>query len=363
MPPDAAPQGATAPVSTTGASSGPATSPGAAPAPSQGIGTGLSGTVPNTGSAPASSNPLGKAPPASPFVFQRQKEDGTLEEIDIGGFKTKLKVDGREIEMDLPRLVKLQQLEHTSNQRLMEHKRLTAELQQREKAFSERMKKLSDPDVLLSYLVDTYGDKGIFDRMAQRMAEHERFNQLPEAQKRQILAARESERRHQAERAEIEREKAKIEAFKQQQAREREKAQMRSWKAAWPEQFKAMGLPIGEHTETITKDNGETVQADPVFREVFNRTLSHLRRSQQLKLGMTIQQCQQEAAREVKGLLAAAEKRALARREQAIGEQPGRPQQQQSESPDNVIPIPPRPSAAKGPESTSDFLDRLKRRG
>ncbi len=360
MPPDAAPQGASTPVSPAGGSPGPSASPGSPPAASQAPGTGLSGSVPNPGAAPAAAP---KAAPATKgIIYKHTMPDGTVMDVDISGFKHVATIDGRQVELPLERLLRLSQFEHTSRSRMEEHQRLTKEFERKQQEFSERAKKLSDPETLLSYLVDQYGDKGIFDAMAKRMAAHERFSRLPEDQKRQILAAKESERRHQQERAEIEREKAKIEQFKAERAAEQRAAQVNGWKREWPNQFKAMGLPVGESTETVTLKDGSTREVDPVFRDLFNRTMAHKNHSDRLKLGWSIQQCQQEAAREVKAYMSAAERRALARREQAIGDQPGRPQPSPTEGvEDNVIPMTQR-SAAKGPESTSDFLDRLKNR-
>lgn len=328
--------------------------PAAAPSPS----TGGAPSVPTgatQGSPPATSK--GAAPAATPklsaaeqrFLFQRAREDGTMEDIDITGFKTKIKADGREIELDLPRLVKLQQLEHTSNARLMEHRQKEQQLQAQRERFERQVKNLDDPDRLLAHLADKYAEHGIYDKLSALLAERVRFERLPRAEQERIVAEQKARKQHQQERQQLEREKAELAQWKAEKARAEQAEKVKGWKAQWPEEFKQMGLPIGEHLDAAGNDS--------IFAEAFNRTLLLARQNQQLKLGKTWAQCKAEAAAQVKNILSAAGKLASKQREESIQQQPGR-EAVNTPAPDNVRPI----GTAKQLESTSDFLDRLRGR-
>lgn len=334
---DAAP----APAATASA---PATS-GAPSAPS-GSGGALSSPTPTT---PAKTPAASKLTPAEQrFLFQRAREDGTMEDIDITGFKTKIKADGREIEIDLPRLVKLQQLEHTSNARLMEHRREQQKLKAEQERFQQQVKNLDDPDRLLGYLADKYAEHGIYDKLSALLAERVRFERLPRAEQERIVSEQKQRKQHQQERQQLEQEKRELAQWKAERARAEQAERVKGWKAQWPEEFKQMGLPIGEH---IDKDGNDTI-----FAEAFNRTLTLARQNQQLKLGKTWAQCKAEAVGQVRGILDAAGKLAAREREASIQKQPGRTEEEPA--PDNVRPI----GTAKQLESTSDFLDRLRGR-
>lgn len=330
-------------------SGGPSGSPSAPAAPESG-----SPAVPST-PKPASADKGKLSAAEQRYLFQRAREDGSTEDIDISGFKTKVKVDGREMELDLPRLVKLQQLELTSNTRLAEHANKVKEFERREAEFRRKVEALDNPDRMIGYLVDRWGEQGIYDKFATVLSERVAFERLPRADQERILRERQARQAFERDKQKMAAERAELERWKAEKAKAERAAKVKGWKAEWPETFKKMGLPIGEHAN----EQGH----DPVFAEAFNRTLMLMKQNNELKLGKSLQQIHGEAVHAVKEMLRVAGAYASKQREASIQAQPGREQpmvpQGDDELPDNVRPI----GGRRGEiESTSDLVDRLRGR-
>lgn len=337
--PTAAPSNGAAPASPAPSAASPAPSPpvtaprGPAsgnPAPQ----SGNQAAVP--GNQPAGDKPL---TPAEERYFYERMVNGQPEKIDISDWKTKLKVDGREIETDLKSMMKRAQLERTSFKRIEEASKLKQQLAQQEQTIKKRMEALKNPEVLANYLQQNHPD--FFAKAAENfITEQIRLQKLPPEVREREARISKQQREFERQKAELARERAAIEAEKKAQSVARGKAMLNKWKAEWPADFQRLGAPAG----------------DAVNNELFEETVSILQRAHKLNIDLPISEAQKQAVERyrerVGATLRALPPEALrglvgdeglaklaAVRDQAIDTQPGRVPPENQPAPGSVTDI------------------------
>lgn len=266
-----APAGANAPAAAPAASSGPPITPprgpGNAPeAPAS------SGNVPGTTGTP------NQLTPAEERYFYERMVNGQPEKVDISDWKTKLKVDGREIETDLRTMIKRAQLERTSFKRIEEASKLKQQLAQQEQTLKKRMEALKNPEVLANFLQQNFPDQ--FAKIAENfIAEQIRLQKLPPEVREREARISKQQREFERQKQMLARERAQIEAEKKAQSVARGKAMLDKWKQEWPADFQRLGAPPG----------------DAVNSELFEETLSIIQRAHRLNIDLPIGEAQKQA--------------------------------------------------------------------
>lgn len=231
-------------------------------------------------SAPAGVSPSGDKPltPAEERYFYERMVNGQPEKVDISDWKTKLKVDGREVETDLKTMIKRAQLERTSFKRIEEASKLKQQLAQQEQTIKKRMEALKNPEVLANYLQQNHPD--FFAKAAENfIAEQIRLQKLPPEVREREARITKQQREFERQKAELARERAAIEAEKRAQSVARGKALLNKWKAEWPPDFQRLGAPAG----------------DAVNNELFEETVSILQRAHKLNIDLPIGEAQKQA--------------------------------------------------------------------
>lgn len=330
----------------TGAAPAPAGPSAAAPAASPPItaprGAPSAPQAPSVApSAPAGVSPAGDKPltPAEERYFYERMVNGQPEKVDISDWKTKLKVDGREVETDLKTMIKRAQLERTSFKRIEEASKLKQQLAQQEQTIKKRMEALKNPEVLANYLQQNHPD--FFAKAAEQfIAEQIRLQKLPPEVREREARITKQQREFERQKAELARERAAIEAEKRAQSVARGKAMLNKWKQEWPAEFQRLGAPAG----------------DAVNNELFEETVSILQRAHKLNIDLPIGEAQKQAVERyrerVGATLRALPPEALrglvgdeglaklaAVRDQAIDTQPGRTPPENQPAPGSVTDI------------------------
>lgn len=330
----------------TGAAPAPAGPSAAAPAASPPItaprGAPSAPQAPSVApSAPAGVSPSGDKPltPAEERYFYERMVNGQPEKVDISDWKTKLKVDGREVETDLKTMIKRAQLERTSFKRIEEASKLKQQLAQQEQTIKKRMEALKNPEVLANYLQQNHPD--FFAKAAEQfIAEQIRLQKLPPEVREREARITKQQREFERQKAELARERAAIEAEKRAQSVARGKATLNRWKQEWPAEFQRLGAPPGE----------------AVMKDLFEETLSILQRAHKLNIDLAIPEAQKQAVERyrerVGATLRALPPEALrglvgdeglaklaAVRDQAIDTQPGRTPPENQPAPGSVTDI------------------------
>lgn len=292
-------------------------------------------------SAPAGVSPAGDKPltPAEERYFYERMVNGQPEKVDISDWKTKLKVDGREVETDLKTMIKRAQLERTSFKRIEEASKLKQQLAQQEQTIKKRMEALKNPEVLANYLQQNHPD--FFAKAAEQfIAEQIRLQKLPPEVREREARITKQQREFERQKAELARERAAIEAEKRAQSVARGKAMLNKWKQEWPAEFQRLGAPAG----------------DAVNNELFEETVSILQRAHKLNIDLPIGEAQKQAVERyrerVGATLRALPPEALrglvgdeglaklaAVRDQAIDTQPGRTPPENQPAPGSVTDI------------------------
>lgn len=335
---------AATPTGATPASAGPsAAAPAASPPITAPRGAPASGNpAPQSGNpAAVPGNPPGDKPltPAEERYYYERLVNGQPEKVDISDWKTKLKVDGREVETDLKTMIKRAQLERTSFKRIEEASKLKQQLAQQEQTIKKRMDALKNPEVLANYLQQNHPD--FFAKAAEQfIAEQIRIQKLPPEVREREARITKQQREFERQKAELARERAAIEAEKRAQSVARGKAMLNKWKQEWPAEFQRLGAPPGV----------------AVMNDLFEETVAILQRAHKLNVDLPIQEAQKQAVERyrerVGATLRALPPEALrglvgddglaklaAVRDQAIDTQPGRTPPENQPAPGSVTNI------------------------
>lgn len=228
----------TAPVSTPTASPSPAASPGAS-APSPAGAT----PAPQTG-AGRHSAPGGQSTQAEVerYVFQRLREGADPEDIDISGWKGKVKVNGQEREVSLPDLMSDYRTKAASFAKFEEAAALRKQVQAERARLERAAQALNDPERVMDHLRSLLGDK--FDAMIeQRLVERVKRERLPADVRQRVEAMEARERELRAKEQTYEQREAEIKRRETERRQEAARAQAERWRGEWPQQLVSMGLP------------------------------------------------------------------------------------------------------------------------
>lgn len=227
------------------------------------------GTTPNAAGAPppASSgqpapagNPAGAAPrPAAggqtaaqqqaaieKYLYQRQREDGTTEDIDISGWEHEVKIrDGLTKKVRLGDLVRDYRTRTASFEKFEQAAKLRQQVEAEKARVQRTIEQLKDPKRVMEHLRHVMGDK-FSEFLDQQLAERVAHDRLPPNVRQRVEQMQAQERQFREREEAIAEREAAHQRHQQEQAKARAQAQARRWKQEWPQEFVAMGLSSNE---------------------------------------------------------------------------------------------------------------------
>lgn len=341
----AAPTGTTAPATTPATSS-----PASAPTPA----TNGAPAAPQVG-APRPGAPNGKPLTAAEerYLFKRAKEDGTVEDIDISDYRHKVKIDGKEHELSIRDMSRLQGLEKASFRRFEEANQLKSQVTQQTEKLKQAAAMLNDPNALLDHLEERYGEQ-VYGLLQERVANRIRYEKLDPRERARQDSLKTRERDFQTREQRIKADEARIAQEKAARRVEAGKAQAAKWAEEWPHAFESKGLPQNER----------------VIQMATERTVSYLRRAAKNNVRMSIDEAQDMAVKDVRealgGIIKGVDPAVLRQivgdegiakfagaQSAAIEAQPGRRQE----------PVQRQPEPTGGPKkSLSDIMEEMRKR-